>query len=405
MRKRPDGTSRKPRTWSSAAPTSDIAGPTRASNSSPASVNATLRVVRFISRTPSRSSMSRNRWLKLDTETRCSSAARRKFRVRATATKASRSRRSKSFIVRYSEQAIWNCPAYRFNAMASYQRRYGGAWSPAVFEENPMEQRKLGATGPKVSVIGLGCMGMSDFYGPADRGESIATIHAALDAGITLLDTGDFYGVGHNELLIRDALAGRSRDNVQISVKFGALREPVHGFAGMDCRPAAVKNFLSYSLQRLGVDHIEIYRPARLDASVPIEDTVGAIAEMVKAGHVRYIGLSEVGSDTIRRAHAVHPIADLQIEYSLIARGIEDDILATCRELGIGVTAYGVLSRGLISGHWSKDRSSAQDFRRNSPRFQDKNLDTNLALVDRLRAIAGNIGASVAQVAIACALA
>ena len=268
-----------------------------------------------------------------------------------------------------------------------------------------MEHRKLGATGPNVPAIGLGCMGMSDFYGPADRGESMATIHAALDAGITLLDTGDFYGIGHNELLIRDALAGRSRDNLQISVKFGALRDPARGFTGMDCRPVAVKNFLSHSLQRLGVDHIDIYRPARLDASVPIEDTVGAIAEMVKAGYVRHIGLSEVGSDTIRRAHAVHPIADLQIEYSLVARGIEDDILATCRELGIGITAYGVLSRGLISGHWSKDRSGAQDFRRNSPRFQDKNLDTNLALVDRLRAIAGRIGASVAQVAIAWVLA
>jgi aryl-alcohol dehydrogenase-like predicted oxidoreductase len=268
-----------------------------------------------------------------------------------------------------------------------------------------MEHRKLGATGPNVPAIGLGCMGMSDFYGPADRGESIATIHAALDAGITLLDTGDFYGIGHNELLIRDALAGRSRDNLQISVKFGALRDPARGFTGMDCRPVAVKNFLSYSLQRLGVDHIDIYRPARLDASVSIEDTVGAIAEMVKAGYVGHIGLSEVGSDTIRRAHAVHPIADLQIEYSLVARGIEDDILATCRELGIGITAYGVLSRGLISGHWSKDRSGAQDFRRNSPRFQDKNLDTNLALVDRLRAIAGRIGASVAQVAIAWVLA
>jgi aryl-alcohol dehydrogenase-like predicted oxidoreductase len=268
-----------------------------------------------------------------------------------------------------------------------------------------MDNRKLGATGPNVSAIDLGCMGMSDFYGPADRGESISTIHAALDAGITLLDTGDFYGVGHNELLIRDALQGRSRDNVQISVKFGGLRDPAHGFAGMDCRPVAVKNFLSYSLQRLGVDHVDIYRPARLDPSVPIEDTVGAIAEMVKAGYVRHIGLSEVGSDTIRRAHAVHPIADLQIEYSLIARGIENDILATCRELGIGITAYGVLSRGLISGHWSKDRSGAQDFRRHSPRFQDKNLDTNLALVDRLRAIAGRIGASVAQVAIAWVLA
>jgi aryl-alcohol dehydrogenase-like predicted oxidoreductase len=264
-----------------------------------------------------------------------------------------------------------------------------------------MEHRKLGATGPKVSVIGLGCMGMSDFYGPADRGESIATIHAALDAGITLLDTGDFYGVGHNELLIRDALSGRSRDTIQISVKFGGLRDPARGFIGMDCRPVAVKNFLSYSLQRLGADHVDIYRPARLDPAVPIEDTVGAIAEMVKAGYVKHIGLSEVGSDTLRRAHAVHPIADLQIEYSLIARGIEDDILSTCRELGIGITAYGVLARGLISGHWSKDRSGAQDFRMMSPRFQGANLDSNLALVEPLRAIAADLGVSVAQVAIA----
>ncbi len=264
-----------------------------------------------------------------------------------------------------------------------------------------MEKRKLGATGPNVSAIGLGCMGMSDVYGPADRSESIATIHAALDAGITLLDTGDFYGVGHNELLIREALAGRSRDNIEISVKFGALRDPAHGFVGLDCRPVALKNFLSYSLQRLGVDAIDIYRPARLDPAVPIEDTIGAIAEMVKAGYVRHIGLSEVGSDTIRRAHAVHPIADLQIEYSLIARGIEDDILATCRELGIGITAYGVLSRGLISGHWSKDRSGPQDFRLMSPRFQGANLQTNLALVETLRAIADDLGASVAQVAIA----
>ena len=264
-----------------------------------------------------------------------------------------------------------------------------------------MDQRKLGSTGPAVSAIGLGCMGMSDFYGPTDRSESIATIHAALDAGITLLDTGDFYGMGHNEMLIREAVSGRARDNFQISVKFGALRDPAKAWLGYDSRPPAVRNFLSYSLQRLGVDHIDIYRPARLDPSVPIEETVGALADMVKAGWIKHIGLSEVGSDTIRRAHKVHPISDLQIEYSLISRGIESDILKTCRELGIGITAYGVLSRGLISGHWSKDRSAGQDFRRGSPRFQDDNLDNNLALVERLRAIASEADASPAQVAIA----
>src|SRR6202035_3882464 len=241
----------------------------------------------------------------------------------------------------------------------------------------------------------------SDFYGPADRSESINTIHAALDAGITLLDTGDFYGMGHNEMLIREALSSGHRDNVQISVKFGALREVERNWNGYDSRPAAVRNFLADSLQRLGVEAIDIYRPARLDPNVPIEDTIGALAEMIKAGYIKHIGLSEVGSETIRRAHAVHPIADLQIEYSLVARGIEDDILKTCRELGIGITAYGVLARGLISGHWSKDRPAGQDFRHSSPRFQGDNLDANLMLVERLRRIAADVGASPAQVAIA----
>ncbi len=263
----------------------------------------------------------------------------------------------------------------------------------------------LGANGPEVSRIGLGCMGMSGMYGPADRRESIATIHAALDAGITLLDTGDFYGMGHNELLISEALRTRDRDEALISVKFGALRGPDMSWLGYDARPAAVKTWLAYSLQRLGVDHVDIYRPARLDPQVPIEETVGAIAELVQAGHVRYIGLSEVGPETIRRAAAVHPICDLQIEYSLISRGIEAEIVPVCRELGIAITAYGVLSRGLISGHWTPDRSTTgTDFRSRAPRFQGENLERNLALVDALRAVADGVGASVAQVAIAWVL-
>jgi aryl-alcohol dehydrogenase-like predicted oxidoreductase len=268
-----------------------------------------------------------------------------------------------------------------------------------------MDTRTLGSTGPTVSALGLGLMGMSDFYGPADEAESIATIHAALDAGITLLDTGDFYGTGHNEMLLREALRGRTRDEVGISVKFGALRDPDGGFIGFDARPTAVKNFLAYTLRRLGTDYVDIYRPARLDPAVPIEETVGAIAEMVEAGHVRHIGLSEVGADTLRRAHAVHPIVDLQIEYSLISRGIEAEILPAARELGIGVTAYGVLSRGLLSGHWSRDRNvAAGDFRDLSPRFSSENLDHNLRLVEALRQVAEATGGSVAQVAIAWVL-
>ena len=270
-----------------------------------------------------------------------------------------------------------------------------------------MQQRKLGNTGPTVSALGLGAMGMSGMYGPSDRAESLATIDAALEAGITLIDTGDFYGMGHNEMLIGEALKaqplkGSKRDQAILSVKFGAQRDPAGGWIGFDGRPAAVKTSLAYTLQRLGVDHIDIYRPARLDPFVPIEDTVGAIAEMVQAGYVRHIGLSEVGAATIRKAHAVHPIVDLQIEYSLISRSLEDRILPVLRELGIGMTAYGVLSRGLISGHWDRDQGQAPgDFRSHSPRFQGDNVDKNLALVEALRAIAAAKGVSVAQIAIA----
>jgi aryl-alcohol dehydrogenase-like predicted oxidoreductase len=269
--------------------------------------------------------------------------------------------------------------------------------------------RSLGTTGPQVSALGLGCMGMSALYGEADRAESIATVHAALDAGVTLLDTGDFYGMGHNELLIGEALRtapAALREQALTSVKFGALRDPDGGWSGYDGRPAAVKNFAAYSLQRLGVDHIDVYRIARLDPDVPIEETVGAIAELVEKGYVRHIGLSEVGAGTVRRAAATAPISDLQIEYSLISRGIEDEILPAVRELGIGVTAYGVLSRGLISGHFTADRQlGAGDFRAHSPRFQGENLRHNLSLVEALREIAEKKGVSVAQIAIAWVLA
>lgn len=272
--------------------------------------------------------------------------------------------------------------------------------------------RTLGSTGPSVFPLGLGCMGMSALYGEADRTESIATLHAYLDAvpdGTgALLDTGDFYGMGHNEMLIGEALRtapAAAREQALISVKFGALRTVEGGFTGYDGRPEAVKNFLAYSLQRLGRDHIDVYRIARVDPSVPIEETVGAIAEAVEAGHVRHIGLSEVGAGTLRRAAAVAPIADLQIEYSLISRGIEAEILPTARELGIGVTAYGVLSRGLISGHFNRDRELAPgDFRGMSPRFQGENLQRNLDLVDALRKVAEDKGVSVAQTAIAWVL-
>jgi aryl-alcohol dehydrogenase-like predicted oxidoreductase len=239
-------------------------------------------------------------------------------------------------------------------------------------------------------------MGMSGMYGPADEGESIATIHAALDAGITLLDTGDFYGAGHNELLIGRALRDR-RDEALLSVKFDALRGPDGSWLGVDARAAAVKNFLAYTLTRLGVDHVDIYRPARLDPAVPIEETVGAIGDLVKAGYVRAIGLSEVGPDTIRRAQAVHPISDVQIEYSLISRGPETTIFPVLAELGIGVTAYGVLSRGLLSG---SRPTSQQDFRARLPRFTAENRERNQRLIDALQKLASEKGVSASQLAI-----
>jgi aryl-alcohol dehydrogenase-like predicted oxidoreductase len=265
-----------------------------------------------------------------------------------------------------------------------------------------MQTTKLGRSGPVVSALGLGCMGMSPgVYGPADEAESLATIHAALDAGIDFLDTGDFYGMGHNEMLIRRALEGVPRDRVVISVKFGALRDPAGMFHGNDSRPAAVKNFLTYSLRRLGTDYIDIYRPARLDPAVPIEDTIGAIADMIRAGYVRHVGLSEVGVETIRRAHAVHPIADLQIEYSLMSRGIENKILPTTRELGIGITAYGVLSRGLLSGRLPPAGNKGDLRLARMPRFQEGNVERNLRLVEALRQIGNAKGASPAQLALA----
>src|SRR5215470_13372461 len=264
-----------------------------------------------------------------------------------------------------------------------------------------LQRRQLGAAGPEVSEVALGCMGMSGMYGPADENESIATIHAALDAGINLLDTGDFYGMGHNEMLIGRALKDR-RDNALLSVKFGGMRSPDGGWIGYDARPVAVKNFLSYSLKRLGVDHIDIYRPSRLDPKVPIEETVGTIADLIKAGYVRYISLSELGVETIQKAAAVHPIADLQIEYSLISRSPETSIFPALKELGIGVTAYGILSRGLLSGSSTAGKG---DFRAHLPRFTGENREKNQKLIDALNKLAAEKNATASQLATAWVLA
>jgi len=264
-----------------------------------------------------------------------------------------------------------------------------------------MEHRQLGRTGPQVSAFGLGCMGMSGMYGPSDRAESLATLDAAIEAGITLLDTGDFYGMGHNEMLVGRAIAGR-RDRVQISVKFGALRGPDGAWVGFDTRPAAVKTWAAYSLKRLGVDVIDVYRPARLDPNVPIEDTVGAIADLVKAGYVRHVGLSEVGAATIRRAHAVHPIVDVQLEYAIATRSPEASIFPALHELGISATLYGVLSRGLLAGSKPKGKS---DYRAYLPRFGGANREKNDAAVAALQAFARERGMTAGQLAIAWVIA
>jgi aryl-alcohol dehydrogenase-like predicted oxidoreductase len=263
--------------------------------------------------------------------------------------------------------------------------------------------RRLGRHGPEVSTLGLGCMGMSDVYGPTDERESLATIHAALEAGLTLLDTGDFYGMGHNELLLREALKGGKRERVFLQVKFGAQRDPAGAFIGFDARPASVKAALAYTLRRLGTDYVDLYQPARLDPAVPIEDTVGAIADCVRAGYVRHIGLSEMGAGTIRRAHVVHPIIAVQIEYSLMSRSLEAEVLPAVRALGLGVTAYGVLSRGLL-GSARRQPPGPGDLRGHFPRFQGDNLRHNLSLVQALRDIGQEKGVTIAQLAIAWVL-
>lgn len=266
-------------------------------------------------------------------------------------------------------------------------------------------RRTLGDGGSDVSALGLGCMGMSGMYGPCDDDESIATIHTALDAGVTLLDTGDLYGMGHNEMLLQKALKGRSRSSYFLSVKYGALRAPNGAFIGVDTRPVATKNFLAYTLKRLGTDYVDLYQPARLDPAVPIEETVGAIKELIQAGYVRHLGLSEVSAETIRRAHAVHPVRALQIEYSLISRNIESEILPTLRELGIGLVAYGVFSRGLLTGHLpTAETAAAGDFRTHLPRFTGDNLLQNRALAESLQQLARARGVSAAQLAVAWVL-
>ena len=264
-----------------------------------------------------------------------------------------------------------------------------------------MKTRQLGAKGPEVSAIGLGCMGMSEVYGAADEGEAISTIHAALDAGVTLIDTGDFYAMGSNEMLVGRALKGR-RDKAFIQVKFGAQRDPSGAWIGYDVRPSAVKTALAYTLKRLGTDHIDLYQPARRDPNVSLEDTIGAVADMIQAGYVRHLGLSEVSPETILAAEKIHHVTALQYEYSVIERGAESRQLPALRQIGAGMTAYGVLSRGLLTSSVRQGRPG--DMRTHMPRFQPENLARNQPLVDAFAAVAGDKGCTPAQLAIAWVL-
>jgi len=256
---------------------------------------------------------------------------------------------------------------------------------------------KLGETGPEVFPIALGCMGMSDFYGAGDEAEGLATIQAAIDRGVTLIDTGDFYGMGANEMLIGRAIAGR-REKVRLSVKFGAQRGPDGAWLGFDARPAAVKTACAYSLKRLGTDHIDVYRPGRLDPATPIEETVGALAELVRAGYVRHIGLSEVGPETLRRAAKVHPIVDVQIEYSIASRSPEARLFPALREVGASATLYSVLGRGLLTG---SRPTGAADFRAYLPRFAPDNRARNDGVVEALGRFAAERGMKPAALLVA----
>ena len=268
-----------------------------------------------------------------------------------------------------------------------------------------MKTIRLGKEGPEVYAPGLGTMGMSDFYGTKETRndeESIQTIKAALDMGINFLDTGDYYNAGHNELLIREALKGRN-DKPVISVKFGALRSPAGEWLGYDTRPEAVKNFAAYSLNRLNVEAIDIYQPGRINPSIPVEETVGAISDLIKQGKVKYIGLSEANPEIIRRAHKVHPITAVEVEYSLASRVIEKEFLKVCRELGIGIVAYGVLSRGLLTGELT-GRFPISDFRAHAPRFTGENFEKNKLKIALLQDMANKKGCTASQLALAWVL-